>query len=412
MLMDVTRRAFLKSGALAAAAFSEAGAAASAPTLKVGLVGCGGRGTGAAENVLQAAPNVELVAMADAFPERLEKSRKTLSHLEGFKVDPARCFAGVDGFKKVIDSDVDYVLLCTPPAFRPEHFEAAVAAGKHAFVEKPIAVDPVGVRRVLEAGKKAKEKKLGVLAGTLMRHDEKHRETVRRIHDGQIGEIRAVRSMRFGGGLWSYPRRPAMSDMEWQIRNWLYFDWLSGDFLVEMHVHQLDVVDWILNARPISAVGVGGRTQRVEEVYGNIYDHFSVDYEYPGGIAATHLGRQMNGTADFTEIRVAGSRGTAYLHAGVIKGENPWRWEGKAPSGYIQEHTDLIASVRAGAPINEAEQVAESTLTTILGREAAYTGRKVTREEMLKSTLELGPREYAFGNHEVRPVPVPGKPRQ
>jgi predicted dehydrogenase len=280
------------------------------------------------------------------------------------------------------------------------------------FVEKPIAVDPVGVRRVIAAGKTAKEKGLGVLAGTVLRYDQKHRETVQRIHDGQIGEIRSVRSIRFGGGLWSYERRPEQSDIEWQIRNWLYFDWLSGDFLVEMHVHQLDVVDWVLRARPIWAVGVGGRTQRVDPVYGNIYDHFSVDFEYPGGIGVTHLGRQMNGVADQTEVRVVGSKGVAFPSAGVIKGENPWRFEGASPNGYVAEHKRLIESVRAGAPINEAEQVAESTLTTILGREAAYTGRKVTREELLKSSLELGPRAVAFGPNEARPVPVPGKPRQ
>jgi len=409
--MDVTRRAFLKSGAFAAAACSQAGARSAEPPLRVGLVGCGGRGTGAAENVLQSAPNVELVALADVFPERVEKCRKVLSGHAGFKVDEAHCFTGLDAYRKLLDSGVDYVLLCTPPAFRPEQFEAAVAAGKHAFVEKPIAVDPVGVRRFLAAAKKAKEKGLGVLAGTLYRHDRKHQEIVKRIHDGQIGEIRSVRSLRFGGGLWTYERRAGQSDIEWQIRNWLYFDWLSGDFLVEMHIHQLDVVDWILGKRPVSAVATGGRQVRVEPVYGNIYDHFAVDYEYPGGIPVTHLARQMNGTAEATEIRVAGSKGVATLHAGVIQGDNPWRWEGASPNAYIQEHTDLIASLRAGAPINEAEQVAESTMTAILGREAAYTGRRIKAEELAKSDLELGPRDRTFGPYEARPVPAPGKPR-
>jgi myo-inositol 2-dehydrogenase / D-chiro-inositol 1-dehydrogenase len=410
--MDVTRRSFLKSGTLAAAALAgNADAHAGAPPLKVGLVGCGGRGTGAAENVLQAAPNVEIVALADAFPDRIEKCRKVLSAHEGFKVDAARCYPGLEGYRKLLESDVDYVLFCTPPAFRPDHLEAAVELGKHSFVEKPVAVDPVGVRRVIAAGKKAREMNLGVLAGTLYRYDRKHREIVQRIHDGQIGEIRSVRSMRLGGGLWCYERKPGQSDIEWQIRNWVYFDWLSGDFIVEMHIHQLDVVDWILKARPVSALGVGGRQARVEPIYGNIYDHFSVDYEYPGGVTATHLGRQMNGTADKTEIRVVGSKGVAILHAGVIQGENPWRWEGVSPNGYVQEHAEFIASVRAGTPINDAEQVAESTLTTILGREAAYTGRKVTREELLKSGMELGPRVVAFGPHEARPVPIPGRPR-
>ncbi len=411
--MDVTRRSFLKSGTLTAAALAgTVDAKAAAPTLKVGLVGCGGRGTGAAENVLQAAPNVEITALADVFPERIEKCRKVLSSQEGFKVDDARCFPGLNGYRRLLESDVDYVLFCTPPAFRPEHLEAAVAAGKHSFVEKPVAVDPVGVRRVIAAGKGAKEKKLGVLAGTLHRYDRKHRETVQRIHDGQIGEVRAVRSMRLGSGLWTYARKDGQSDVEWQIRNWIYFDWLSGDFIVEMHVHELDVVDWILKARPVSAVAVGGRQARVEPIYGNIYDHFSVDYEYPGGIVATHLGRQMNGVAERTEIRVFGSKGVALLHAGIIQGENPWRFDGASPNGYIQEHAEFIASVRAGAPINDAEQVAESTLTTILGREAAYTGRRITRDEMLKSGLELGPRTVAFGPNEARPVPIPGRPRE
>jgi predicted dehydrogenase len=410
--MDVTRRAFLKSGALAAAAVAEAHARPADQPLKVGLVGCGGRGTGAAENVLQCASDIELTAMADLFPERLQKSRKTLSVVDGYKVDDAHCFTGLDAYKKLIDSGVDYVLLCTPPAFRPAQFEAAVEAGKHVFVEKPIAVDPVGVRRFLAAAKKSREKKLGVLAGTVLRYDRKHRETVQRIHDGQIGEIRAVRSMRFGGGLWSVERKEGMSDMEWQLRNWLYYDWLSGDFIVEMHIHQLDVVDWILKARPISAVGVGGRTQRVEPVYGNIYDHISVDYEYPGGISVTHLGRQMNSVADSTEVRVVGSKGTASLAAGVIKGENPWRFEGSSPNGYVAEHGNLVTSLRAGNPINEAEQVAGSTLTAILGREAAYTGRKITWDEISKSPLELGPKEVVFGPYQARPVPVPGKPRE
>lgn len=384
-----------------------------AAVLRVGLVGCGGRGTGAAENCLRSAAGVELVALADMFPERLDKCRRVLSaeKLPGYKVEDSRCFTGFDAYKKLLDSGVDYVLLCTPPGFRPLHFAAAVAAGKHVFMEKPVAVDPAGVRAVLEAGKLAQARKLGVAAGTQFRHHAGYREMMKRIHDGQIGRILRVRSIRLGGELWKFERRPGESDMEWQIRNWYYFGWLSGDFVVEMHVHQLDLVTWALRGHPHRATAAGGREVRTGEIHGNIYDHIAIDYEFPGGVHATHIGRQMEKTHHHTGVYVQGELGTADLHKLAISGQNPWKFEGQARNAYEQEHADLIESVRASNPINETETVAESTMTAILGREAAYTGRALEWDALLSSGLDLVPKVFAFGPLPVRPVPMPGQPR-
>ncbi|MEK7867108.1 MAG: Gfo/Idh/MocA family oxidoreductase [Planctomycetota bacterium] len=415
--MAITRRQFLAAASASAAALAAANVVhgGAEETIRVGLIGCGGRGTGAAQNVLEADGEVELVALADLFPERIESClaylRDPKTQLAGVKVDAGRCFTGFDGFEKLLAlEEVDLVLLATPPGFRPGHFEAAIAAGKHVFLEKPVAVDPVGVRRVIAAGEKAAEKGLRVVAGTQRRHQDNYIEAISRIHDGAVGEIVAGRCSWNTGGLWSYDRKEGQSDVEWQVRNWLYFDWLSGDHIVEQHVHNLDVMNWVLRAHPLRATAVGGRTQRVAAKYGNIYDHFAVDYEYPGGIRVVSMCRQITGCADAVGESVVGTLGRANP-AGAIEGLSTWRFHGNAPNPYVQEHRDLLAAIRDGRPLNEARTVAEATLTAILGREAAYTGSTIAWEEILASKLDLSPRVREFGTLAVRAIPVPGRER-
>jgi predicted dehydrogenase len=386
-------------------------------TLKVGLVGCGGRGTGAVDNVLQAAPNVQVTALADMFPDRIERCRKASAEKEGFKVQDDHVFTGHDAYKRLLGTSIDYVMLCQPPGFRPMHFKAAIEAGKHVFFEKPVAVDPVGCRTVIEAGELAKEKKLGVIPGTQSRHTAAMIETVKRIHDGQIGKVVAGFIYFNTGYLWSYERKPEWSDVEWQVRNWYYFDWLSGDHIVEQHVHQIDAMDWVMKGHPDHAVAVGGRQVRTEPLWGNIYDHFGVDYVYPDGVHVFSQCRQWQGVPGFIASYFVGTEGTAYIHhstkSGSITGKNPWKWEGKAVQGQVQEHRDLIESIRAGKPLNEARRIAETSLTSILGREAAYTGKVVKWDELMKSNLELGPKDKTrFGEYAAAPVPVPGKNTQ
>jgi len=415
---SITRRDFVKSGSAATAAFLSTvplvHASGQETTIKIGLVGCGGRGSGAAENCLASSPNVQLIAMGDMFPDRIKGSQRTLSRLDGYKVADDLVFTGWDAYKKVVDSPVDLVLFATPPGFRPIHLAYAIEQGKHCFIEKPCAVDPVGVRKVLEIGKKAAEKKLAIVAGTQYRHQTSFMETIKRIHDGQIGDVVGGRAYYNAGALWKRARKPEMTEMEYQLRMWIYYDWLSGDQPVEQHIHTIDVTDWAMNARPVKAVATGGRQVRVEPEYGNVFDHFTVDFEYPGGKHVMSMCRQMANVANHVGAYFVGTKGEADVYKAEITGEKPWRFLDKPGNeisiakAYIQEHTDLIASIRSGKPLNEAEHVAHSTLTAILGREAAYTGKVVTWDEMSKSELDLSPPKYEFGPNVVRPAPLPG----
>ncbi|HUU27088.1 MAG TPA: Gfo/Idh/MocA family oxidoreductase [archaeon] len=419
-----TRREFLKTGA-AAAATALAGFSVvrnawgqNADPIRIGLVGCGGRGTGAAENCLKGAPNIHLVALADLYREHLEKCRKDLGDpnreggpLKGFEVTDDRCFVGFDSYKQLIGSGVDLVLLATPPAFRPIHFAACVQAGKHVFAEKPVAVDPTGVRQFIETGELAKKKGLAVLAGTQRRHDPAFIETVKRIADGQIGGITAGRCYYNTGFLWKYEREPGWSDMEWQTRNWYYFTWLSGDHIVEQHIHDLDNVNWILGL-PERGLGVGGRTVRTAPVYGNIYDHFAIDYEYSGGIHVMSMCRQWADTDRKVGVEIVGTKGTAVMEQDgqqYITGQNKWRYTGPKVYSHQQEQTDLIESIRSGNPVNDARRIAESTLTAILGRESAYTGSVIEWEQVMASKQDLVPKSFEFGPLPMRPVRLPGQ---
>lgn len=426
-----TRRTFVKAGAAMAAGVILPRALHAIPighpeALRVGVIGCGGRGTGAAHDCLRAADGVEIVALGDLFPDRLQSARANLAKIAAenpalgarIRVTDERCFTGFDAYRQVIASGVDLVILATPPAFRPMHLAAAVAAGTHVFTEKPVAVDVKGVKSVFASADLARAKGLAIVAGTQRRHAHDYRATIERVHGGAIGDVVAGQVYWNQGGLWMHARKPEWSDAEWQLRNWLYFTWLSGDHITEQHVHQLDVANWVLGAHPVRAAGVGGRQSRVSPAYGHIYDHFAVDFEYPNGARVLSMCRQIEGTANNVSERFAGTRGATNAR-NAIEGANAWRYEGPVQAGaasgrpattnpYVLEHVNLIASIRAGQPINEGRQVAESTLTAIMGREAAYTGQVITWDDLLASDLDIMPPAVALGPLATPRVPMPG----
>lgn len=379
--------------------------------LKVGVIGCGGRGTDAMVNCAEAESSVVLWAMADVFRDKLDSSAATLKDRlkDRFQVTADRTFMGFDAYEKLLQTGVDVVILTSPPGFRPAHIKASVAAGKHIFTEKPIAVDGPGVRTVIEAANAAKAKGLAIVAGTQRRHDVAYREAMARIHDGAMGDVVACYAYWNQGGLWMHPRKEGWSDMEWQLRNWLYFTWLSGDHIVEQHVHNLDVCNWAMKGHPVKAVCLGGREVRTDAAYGHIFDHFATEYEYANGVKMLSMCRQIDGTASRVSEHLVGTRGTSNGNT-WIRGENAWRWDGDRPNPYMLEHRNLFASIRDGNPINEGVQVAESTMTAIMGRMSAYTGQEVTWDQAMASQESLVPEKLEMGAKlEVPPIAVPGK---
>jgi myo-inositol 2-dehydrogenase / D-chiro-inositol 1-dehydrogenase len=420
---QVTRRTFVQTTAAATAAmmFPSGVHISGADVIRVGVVGCGGRGTGAALDVMRSADGVEIVALGDLMADRVAESRAALSkQIAGhaalaakFKVTDDKCFTGFDAYEKVLATDVNYVILASPPGFRPKHLAAAVAAGKNIFTEKPVAVDSAGIRSVLETYQAAKQKDLAIGAGTQRRHQDFYVPAVARIHDGAIGEVLSGQVFWNQGGLWNHARQASWSDAEWQIRNWLYFTWLSGDHIVEQHVHNIDVANWVMKGHPIKATAVGGRQWRTDAKYGHIYDHFGVDFEYANGARVMSMCRQIDGTTGNVTEAFIGTKGRVQMDSNKpaqILGPNAWtvQVEGRPVSPYVQEHTDLIASIRAGKPYNELQQVAESCLTAIMGREAAYTGQALTWDEVLAADMDLTPPNLALGPLAVPPVPMPG----
>jgi myo-inositol 2-dehydrogenase / D-chiro-inositol 1-dehydrogenase len=416
----VSRRTFIQATAAAAAAMAMPGGvhAAGSDVIRVGLVGCGGRGTGAARDCLRSSRGVELVALGDLVPDRLAKCRAELARAAGenadfaakYKVTDDRCFTGFDAYRKVLASDIHLVILATPPGFRPAHLAAAVAAGKHIFAEKPVAVDAVGVRSVLATYDLARQQGLGIGVGTQRRHQADYLATIQRIQDGAIGTVASGQVYWNQDGLWHREREAGWSDGEWQIRNWLYFTWLSGDHIVEQHIHNIDVGNWVMGAHPVKATGIGGRQWRTDRKFGHIYDHFGVDFEYANGGRVLSMCRQITGTAKRIGEHFIGSKGSSNA-AGTITGAAAWTYQAPAEpvSPFVQEHTDLIASIRTGKPYNELKQVAESTLTAIMGREAAYTGQEVGWDEILNADQDLTPPQVAFGPLDVPPVAMPGR---
>jgi predicted dehydrogenase len=438
----VSRRTFIQGSTAAAAAGAfaalnaprvHASSVQSDPGVKIGVIGCGGRGTGAVLNAVGAAiksiypdkgyhteeaaegatiahKNIEVLALADLFEVRLNMCHGALKRI-GIDVPRDQCFVGFDAYERLLaNPEINYVILASPPYFRPAHLKAAIEAGKNVFMEKPAAVDIPGCKVVMEAGKLATEKGLGIAAGTQRRHSPNYRETIRRIHDGAIGDIVYGKCYWNGGQIWVVDREPSMSDTEWQIKNWNCFTWLSGDHYVEQHIHNIDVMNWVIGTHPIRAVaGNGGRQSRRGKRHGYVFDHFAVEYEYPNGVTMFSQARQINDCQDIVGEWVVGTKGKSNC-ANIIQvneGDN-WRYREKAVDAYEREHQNLIASIREGSPINDAQNVAESTLTAILGREATYSGREVTWDDALKSTTKLGPEVLEFGPYEIPPVPRPG----
>jgi predicted dehydrogenase len=422
--MTASRRTFLKSTAASAALLATLPAvhAAGSDELKVGLVGCGGRGTGAAENAIRAGAGIKLWAMGDMFQDRLDSSRKTLQGANPDRVAVAddRCFVGFDAYQGVLASGIDVVVLATPPGFRPLHIDAAIAAGKHIFAEKPLAVDAPGVRRVQAAAAVAKEKNLALMSGFCWRYHKGVREAVARINEGLIGDVLAMQCSYNTGYLWVHPRQPGWNDMEYQLRNWMYFTWLSGDHNVEQHVHNLDKAAWILNQYPIRAVGLGGRQVRTGPEYGHIFDHHAVVYEFEKGMKCFSYCRQQKGCANDVSDDVIGAKGHAKI-SGINgtsvftdhDGKTIWEYsQGKTRRDvdmYQQEHNDLFTSIRAGKPINDGDFMAKSTLMAIMGRMATYTGKNISWEMAWNSKEDLSPPKYEFGDLPAPPVAMPGQ---
>ncbi|WP_025764847.1 Gfo/Idh/MocA family protein [Dyadobacter tibetensis] len=372
-------------------------------TLKVGLIGCGGRGSGAANQALKADKNVVLHAMGDIFKDKMDSSHANLSKIHGakVKVDEDRKFLGFDAFQKVLDSGVDVVLLATPPHFRPEHLTAAVKAGKHVFCEKPVAVDAAGVRKVLDAAKMAKQKNLSLMSGFCWRYHEPKRASFNRILDGAVGDISAVYNTYDTGTLWSFPRQPGWTDAEYVLRNWTYYTWLAGDHIVEQAVHSIDMMAWAMGGKlPISAVGTGGRQVRTDELFGNVFDHFSIVYDYDNGVKGFHHSRQQANCENSYLVETIGSKGRAMVNCAKnhheIYGQNPWKYDGANNDMYQTEHNELFAAIRSGNHVNDGEFMAHSTLTAIMGRMAAYTGKRISWDQALNSTEVLGPDTYSF----------------
>jgi predicted dehydrogenase len=418
-ISSTTRRDFLKHSGLIVAGGTLAGAlgtarsvhAAGSDTLKIGLIGCGGRGTGAAGNALSADPNVKLIALADTFADRVDASLSQLeSNFAGkVAVPDDHKFSGFDAYAKLLATDVDVVLHATPPHFRPLHLKAAIDAGKHVFCEKPVAVDAPGVHSVMATAAEAKRKNLALVSGLCYRYDLPKRELIQRVRDGAIGDVRAIHTSYNTGTLKHWGRDPKWSEMEFQVRNWLYFTWLSGDFNVEQHIHSLDKAAWVLgDVQPIQAYGLGGRQVRTGEEYGNVFDHMAVVYEFPNGVRVFSNCRQMAGCSVDVSDHLIGTKGTAEMQRAAIEGENPWVYRGEKPSMYEVEHKEMFASIRSGNPINNGHYMTNSTMMAIMGRMACYTGQTLSWQQCLDSKEDLTPAKYEWGSAPSVVVAKPG----
>lgn len=413
-----TRRDFIRGGtsivaAAAAAGFEQRVHAAGEDVIRVALIGCGGRGMGAASQTLAAHPSVRLVAMADGFADSLEKSLKELSaSANGARVDvpEERRFVGLDAYKQAIDA-ADIVLLTAPPRFRPDHLAYTVEKGKHAFVEKPVATDAPGLRRIIESCELAKKKKLTIVSGLCWRYHTPRVETMKRVADGAIGDIIAIETTYNAGGVWEprITREAAKSDMEYQLRNWYYYTWLSGDHIVEQAVHGLDTMGWAMRDEPpVRCWGVGGRQVRTDPKYGNIWDHFSIVYEYASGLRGYHTCRHWPGTPTRVKDVLLGSKGQCDVFANAITGANPWKYDGPKADMYQAEIDAFIGAVRSGERIDNSERMIRSTMLAIMGRMAAYTGEVVSWDAAMNSKEDLGPENPEWGNLPPAVIAVPG----
>ena len=426
--VDLSRRSFLKKSTAAGAGAStfmivkpELVRGAGNEKIRAGLVGCGGRGSEAAQQFLHGNENVELVAMGDLFEDRLTKSLRAITNSKQYpgiaskvKVDGGHQFTGFDAYKKVLASDIDVVMLATPPGYRPMHFEAAVEAKKHIFSEKPFGTDPVGVRKIMAAGEKAKQLKLTVMSGAQRRNQKEYVETWEKVRNGAIGDIVATYAYWVGGPVlqfnnmstWPGPRGqrdPKWGDMEYQNRNWYSYVWICGDQVVEQHLHNIDVCNWFMGTHPVEVFASGGAAWRPrQEVYGNIYDHLDADFVYANGVHMSSHCRQFQGQGVYNNVSelVVGTKGRTNCHNLGTKGENP----------YVQEHIAMVKSIRGQGPyINDGQTVAESTMTCIMARESAYSGQRITWDQMMNSQLDLQPKAFDLKlEMNPPPLPVPG----
>ena len=386
--------------------------------LRAGLVGCGNRGTGAALNFLAAGNDLELIALADVFEDKVWDCRSKLSK-QRVEVPEKNCFWGFDSYKSLLEVDLDVVILATPPHFRPAYFDACVQAKKHVFMEKPVCVDPVGARQIMATSKKAESMGLTVITGTQRRHQRDYLETYNQVASGAIGEIVSAKAWWLQSHVWFRTREEGWSDMEYMIRNWNNFCWLCGDHILDTHVHNIDIINWFLGKNPVEAIGFGGRARRLT---GDQYDFFSIDFNYGNGVYSHSMSRQVDDCANTLGEQIMGTEGYTNCKNTVynLDGTEKWKYEypknkdGKsteivAVSPYVQEHISLVTAIRTNQPVVEAERTAISTLTAIMGRTAAYTGQLVTWEEMLNSTVKLGPEKYEMGAVNMEfPVPIPG----
>ncbi len=415
-----SRRQFLQTSAAAVVGGTLAGSlavptvhAAGSDALKYALIGCGGRGSGAAINAMHADPSNKLTVLCDIFPDVLERGHNALKKQLGeqFAVNKENCFSGFDGYKQVMASDADVVMLCTTPHFRPLHLRAAVEAGKQIFCEKPVAVDAPGVRSCLESAKLAAEKNLNLVSGLCWRYDYGVKATMDQIKSGAIGDIVAIQENYLTGFLWHRGRKPQWSEMEYQIRNWMYFTWLSGDHNVEQHIHSLDKALWLNDDQPPAlCYGLGGRQARTSEEWGNIYDHHAVVYQWPSGINCFAFTRQMGECFNETEDFVWGTKGKAEVLKHEVTSEGKtWRYKGDKPSMYDVEHVALYDAIKSGKTINNGTYQAYSTMLAIMGRMATYSGQKITWEMAINSQENLSPERYEWGDVKVPTVAVPGQ---
>jgi predicted dehydrogenase len=427
--MSKNRRDFLKTSAIAGAAVAASGAglfaAGGNDTIKVGLIGCGDRGTGAVRNMLHGEakingdnPKVEIVAVGDAFKHKAEGAVRAFrskdakspfkNHQAQIKVTPETIFAGLNAYEEVLKSGVDLVILATPPGFRPIHLEAAIKAGKNIFCEKPVAVDATGARKVFSLVDEAKKKNIAIVAGTQRRHQKGYIETIKQLHDGAIGDIVATRCAWNGSGIWFHDRAQNVSDAEYQLNNWYHFLWLCGDHIVEQHVHNLDVINWVMNDHPVKAIGMGGRaTRKVGEpsVVGNIWDHYAVEFEYKNGVKMYSYCRHIPGENDVSES-VVGTKGRCKVNSYLINSKQVGEDD---IDPYVQEHIDLLNSIRAGKPLNELKNVAEATFTAILGRNASYACKTLKWDDALKANEDTMPKGLTMESKlTVSAAPTPG----
>ena len=386
----------------------------SADKIKIALIGCGGRGTGAAVQALSTKQNVELVAMADAFKDRLDGSYKNIQEALGanakaLNVKEENKFVGFDAYKQAI-ALADVVILTTPPGFRPYHFEEAVNQGKQIFMEKPVAVDPAGIQKVLKAAEIAKAKKLNVVVGLQRHYQNSYRELYKRVQDGMVGEVLSAQVFWNQGALWVKPRKPEYSEMEYQMRNWYYFNWLCGDIIVEQHLHNIDVMNWFSGKYPVKVVGSGGRAVRTGKEYGEIFDHHCLEYTYDNDTVMNSQCRHWKDSASRVDEEITGTKGKVLCDAARIvdhKGKVLYQFDKtKENNPYQTEHDELFAAIAKGEyKFHDTERAAKSTLTAIMGRLATYSGQEIEWEKALNSGLDIMPKEFTF---DAMPPVVPG----